>query len=352
MVSEEIAARRQVENGMTRPRKRRRTEYFAAVIGTGRQLGLATVEVVGLAQHVGVLFMAYGSPNRLDEVEAYFTDIRGGRRPSHDEVAELTARYEQVGVPTPLLDVSRRLAEKVERGLNQSGGGRFTARLGMKHWTPRIDTALRELDQVGVDRVVGVVLAPHYSRIGTGGYQARVERALADIGRRVPFDFIQSWFELPGYLQAVAANVRVAMRALGDPETATVIFTAHSLPARILDEGDPYRDQLFQSSKLIAQLVPAREWRFSFQSQSHTGEAWLGPDLLDTLTELGATGQRRVVVAPVGFIADHLEILYDIDIEARQKAKELGIDLQRIQMLNDDSRLADALTELVRRQLA
>jgi len=288
--------------------------------------------------------MAYGSPNRLDEVEAYFTDIRGGRRPSPEEVAELSARYAQVGIPTPLLEVSRRLAEKVERGLNQSGVGRFTARVGMKHWTPRIHTALEELEQAGVDQVVGLVLAPHYSRIGTGGYVARVERALAESGRRVPFDFIQSWFDLPGYLQAVAA--------FADPETATVVFTAHSLPARILDEGDPYRDQLLRSSELIAQLVPSREWRFSFQSASRTGEPWLGPDLLDTLAELAANGRRRVVVAPVGFIADHLEILYDIDIEAREKARDLGIELRRIQMLNDDSRLTDALTELVRGRLA
>jgi ferrochelatase len=296
--------------------------------------------------------MAYGSPNRLDEVDAYFTDIRGGRRPSVDEVAELTGRYEHVGVPTPLLDVSRRLVEKVERALNQSGGGRFTARLGMKHWTPRIQTAVQELERAGVDRVVGLVLAPHYSRIGTGGYQARVEQALAQSNRRLPLDFIQGWFTLPGYVQAVAENVRTAMRAFTHPETATVVFTAHSLPARILDEGDPYRDQLLQSSELIAQLVPIREWRFSFQSQSHTGEPWLGPDLLDTLAELATAGRRRVVVAPVGFIADHLEILYDIDIEARQKARELGIELHRTQMLNDDSRLADALTQLVLSRLA
>jgi protoporphyrin/coproporphyrin ferrochelatase len=131
-----------------------------------------------------------------------------------------------------------------------------------------------------------------------------------------------------------------------------VIFTAHSLPARILDEGDPYRDQLLQSSRLIAELVPARDWQFSFQSQSQTGEPWLGPDLLDTLAELAASGRRQVVVAPVGFIADHLEILYDIDIEARQKATELGMELRRTQMLNDDSRLAEALTELVRGRLA
>src|SRR6202011_5953958 len=149
-----------------------------------------------------------------------FTDIRGGRRPSHDEVAELTARYAQVGVPTPLLDVSRRLVEKVERGLNQAGGGRFTARLGMKHWTPRIDTALQEFQRAGVAQVVGLVLAPHYSRIGTGGYQLRIDQALAESGRRVPFDFIQSWFALPGYLQAVAENVRAALHALADPETA------------------------------------------------------------------------------------------------------------------------------------
>jgi ferrochelatase len=305
-----------------------------------------------LDKHVGVLLMAYGSPNRLQEVEPYFTDIRGGRRPSPDEVAELTGRYQQVGVPTPLLDVSCRLAAKVERALNQLGGSRFTARVGMKHWTPRIQTAFQELEHAGVDRVIGLVLAPHYSRIGTGGYQARVDRALAESNGRVSLDFIQSWSTLSGYLEAVAENVRTALRAFPEPAPATVVFTAHSLPARILDEGDPYRDQLLQSSELIARLVPAPEWRFSFQSQSHTGEPWLGPDLLDTLVELAAAGRRRVVVAPVGFIADHLEVLYDIDIEARQKAGELGMEFQRTQMLNDDERLANALAQLVRRRLA
>src|SRR3989440_4971988 len=215
--------------------------------------------------------MAYGSPGRLHEVEEYFTDIRGGRRPCADEVAELTDRYQQVGVPTPLLDVSRRLAEKVERRLNDSGGGRFTVRVGMKHWTPRIQTAVQELEQAGVDRVVGLVLAPHYSRIGIGGYQARVERALAESNRRVPLDFIQSWFTLPGYVEAVAENVRTALCAFPDPATATVVFTAHSLPSRILDEGDPYRDQLLQSSELIARLMPVREWRVFFYVQWQTG---------------------------------------------------------------------------------
>src|SRR2546430_88502 len=200
-----------------------------------------------LEKHVGVLLMAYGSPNRLVDVEAYFTDIRGGRHPSHEEVAELTARYQQVGVPTPLLEVSRRLAEKVERTLNQSGGSRFTARLGMKHWTPRIQTAFQELEQAGVDRVIGLVLAPHYSRIGTGGYQARVDQALAESNRTVSLDFIQSWFALPGYLEAVAENVRAALGAFPDPTTATVVFPAHSLPSKVLDQGDPSRAQLLQS---------------------------------------------------------------------------------------------------------
>jgi ferrochelatase len=346
VVSEQIAAWRQIENGTARQRKRRKGAQFGAVIGI-------STPHLKLAKHVGVLFMAYGSPNRLVEVEAYFTDIRGGRRPTPDEVAELSTRYQQVGVPTPLLDVSRRLTEKVERALNQSGGARFTARLGMKHWTPRIQSAVQELVQAGVDQVVGVVLAPHYSRIGTGGYQVRVERAMAESDRRVPLDFVQSWFMLPGYLRAVAENVRAAVRAFNDPESVTVVFTAHSLPARIIDEGDPYRDQLLQTSESIAQLVPVSEWRFSFQSQSHTGEPWLGPDLLDTLAELAAGGRRRVVVAPVGFIADHLEILYDIDIEARHKARELGMELQRTRMLNDDSRLAEALAQLVlKRSLA
>jgi len=306
--------------------------------------------------HTAVLLMAYGSPNRLDEVEAYYTDIRGGRRPSPEAVEELTARYRRVGLPTPLLAVSTELGQRLERLLNADppDDGIYTVHLGMKHWAPRIASAVAELVESGADRMIAVVLAPHYSTISTEGYRRKVEAALATIGAAPPvsLDFVESWHELDGYLRAVAENVRMVRAEFANPDEVVAIFTAHSLPARILNDGDPYQEQLLRTSELVARLAGIEQWRFSYQSQSHSGEPWLGPDLLDTIEELAAQGHRAVLVASVGFIADHLEILYDIDIEAKEKADALGIELRRTPMLNADPRLARALHALVAERVA
>lgn len=310
------------------------------------------------AEHSAVLLMAYGSPNRLDEVEAYFTDIRGGRTPSREAIEELTARYRQVGVPTPLLAVSTQLSRELERVLNADPPDEaiYTVHLGMKHWTPRIATAVTEAVEAGADHLIAIVLAPHYSRISTEGYRRQVEAALAAAPTRpsgngstapISLDFVESWYELDGYVQAVADNVRAARSEFRHPDEVVVVFTAHSLPARIVAEGDPYRDQLLRTSELVARRAAIEQWRFSFQSQSHTGEPWLGPDLVDTVETLAREGHGSVLVAPVGFIADHLEIFYDIDIEAKAKADALGIELRRTPMLNADPRLAQALKALV-----
>lgn len=300
------------------------------------------------ADRVAVLLMAYGSPNTLDDVEAYFTDIRGGRVPSPEAVAELREKYRRVGVPTPLLAASTRLATRVEERLNQgTAAERFTVHLGMKHWTPRIASVAEEIALTGPARVVAIVLAPHYSKISTGGYRDRVQHAIDGSARGIDLDFVDSWHLLDGYLDALAENVTSVRQEFSSSEDLTVVFTAHSLPARILNEGDPYQDQLLETSEAVAKRAGVDRWRFSFQSQSPTGEPWLGPDLLDTLYRLHERGAQEVLVAPVGFITDHLEILYDIDIEAQEKARELGIELRRTPMLNDDARLADALAGLV-----
>jgi ferrochelatase len=308
--------------------------------------------------HTAVLLMAYGSPNRLDEVEAYYTDIRGGRRPPREAVEELTERYRRVGVPTPLLAVSTDLARQLERALNADppDDGLYTVHLGMKHWTPRIATAVGEAVDAGADRLIAIVLAPHSSRISTGGYRRQVEAALAGAAANpsanglpasISLDFVDSWYDLDGYLQAVADNVRAVRTQFRRPDEVVAVFTAHSLPARILAEGDPYKDQLLRTSALVASRAAIEQWRFSFQSQSHTGEPWLGPDLVDTIETLAGEGHSSVLVASVGFIADHLEIFYDIDIEAKAKADALGIELKRTPMLNADPRLAQALRALV-----
>jgi protoporphyrin/coproporphyrin ferrochelatase len=298
--------------------------------------------------HTAVLLMAYGSPNRLDEVEAYFTDIRGGRTPSPQAVEALTARYRRVRVPTPLLAVSTELGRGLERLLNNDppDDGIYTVHLGMKHWRPHIASAVQEVVESGADRMIAIVLAPHYSKISTEGYRRKVEAALAPAAP-LSVDFVESWHELDGYLQAVAENVRMVRAEFAQPQEVVAVFTAHSLPARILDDGDPYQEQLLRTSELVAGRAGIEQWRFSYQSQSHTGEPWLGPDLVDTVEELAAEGHRAVLVASVGFIADHLEIFYDIDIEAKEKADALGVELRRTPMLNADPRLAHALHALV-----
>ena len=303
--------------------------------------------------HTAVLLMAYGSPNRLEDVEAYFTDIRGGKTPSREAVEELTSRYRRVGVPTPLLAVSMALGRELERLLNidPPDDAIYTVHVGMKHWTPHIATAVEEVVESGADRLIAIVLAPHYSKISTEGYRRKVEAALASAPGKAAaalrLDFVASWHELDGYLQLVADNVRLVRAQFVNPDEVVAVFTAHSLPARILDEGDPYQEQLLRTSELVAQRAGIEQWRFSYQSQSQTGEPWLGPDLVDTVEELAGQGHRAILVASVGFIADHLEIFYDIDIEAKEKADSLGIELRRTPMLNADPRLAQALHQLV-----
>src|SRR5439155_17168885 len=227
------------------------------------------------------LMIASGGPNRLEKVETYYTDIRGGRAPSREAVDELSARYRRVGVPTPLLVVSMDLGRQLERLLDTDSpdGSIYTVHLGMKHWTPRISSAVDEALQAGADRLIAVVLAPHYSRISTGGYRRQVEAALAaaattshENGSAAPvrLDFVDSWHDLDGYLQAVADDVRAVRTRFREPERVVVVFTAHSLPARILDEGDPYQDQLLRTSELVAARASVDQWRFSYQSQSHT----------------------------------------------------------------------------------
>jgi protoporphyrin/coproporphyrin ferrochelatase len=284
-----------------------------------------------------VVLMAYGSPERLEDVPAYYADIRGGRPIRPELLEDLVERYRRLGIDrsSPLNAVTEetRAALEAELGLPV-----FT---GMKHWTPRIADAAERALAGGVATVVGLVLAPHYSRLSIGGYRQQLEDALAD---RVDLRFVDSWHDDPGFVAVLADRVRGT--------TAHVVFTAHSLPARILDEGDPYKEQLLETSRLVADRAGIGDWSFSFQSESPTGEPWLGPDILDHLVELQRSGVREVLVCPVGFVSDHLEIRWDIDVEAQDKAAELGLSLERIAMPNADPAFVRVLADIVRRTLA
>jgi ferrochelatase len=205
----------------------------------------------------------------------------------------------------------------------------------MKHWQPRIADAVERALEAGADTIVGIVLAPHYSRLSVAGYEQRLRDALRD---RAALRFVESWHTHEPYLGVLADRIR--------GEEGHVVFTAHSLPARILESGDPYQDQLLETARLVAERAGHDRWSFAYQSASATGEPWLGPDLLEELDRLAGEGVKRVLVCPIGFVSDHLEILWDIDVEARERAAELGLDLDRIESLNDDPAFIRALAEL------
>jgi protoporphyrin/coproporphyrin ferrochelatase len=279
-----------------------------------------------------VVLMAYGSPERPEDIPAYLADIRGGRLVRPEAVAELTERYRRIGGRSPLNEITEAQRGALERELG------IPVRVGMKHWQPRIAGAAERVLAGGAERIVGLVLAPHYSRISIGGYRERLEEALPD---GVELTFIESWHDHEPFLDVVAERVRGS--------DAHVVFTAHSLPERILAEGDPYREQLLETSRLVADKAGVDSWSFAFQSESPTDEPWLGPDILDELEALHGRGVESVLVAPVGFVSDHLEILWDLDVQAREKAAELGLELERIESLNDDPAFVRALADLVKK---
>jgi protoporphyrin/coproporphyrin ferrochelatase len=275
--------------------------------------------------------MAYGSPKGIEDIRPYLEDIREGRPVSNEAVEELTERYRRIGGRSPLDEVTERQRSALERELG------LPVFVGMKHWRPRIADAVEEGLAGGAERIVGIVLAPHYSALSIAGYRERLESALAG---NAELRFVDSWHDHEPFLEVLAGRVRGT--------DAHVVFTAHSLPERILAIGDPYREQLIETSRLVAERAGVEHWSFAFQSASATGEPWLGPDILEELHDLHARGVRKVLVCPVGFVSDHLEILWDIDVEARERAAELGLELDRIDSLNDDPAFVRALAELVR----
>jgi ferrochelatase len=278
--------------------------------------------------------MAYGSPERLEDVPAYYADIRGGRPVAEERLAELVERYRRLGIDkgSPLNAVTEATRAALEREL---GTPVFT---GMKHWHPHIAAAVERAIDAGADTIVGLVLAPHYSPLSIGGYRRRLEDAVAG---RAAVVFVERWGAEPGFVELLADRVRGT--------DAHVVCTAHSLPVE--GSGD-YREELLETSRLVAEHADLAEWSFSFQSESPTGVPWLGPDILDHLDALAEAGVERVLACPVGFVADHLEIRWDLGVEAAERARALGIGFARIQMPNDDPRFVAVLAGLVRRALS
>jgi len=294
---------------------------------------------------LGVLVMAYGGPNSLDEVEPYLLDVRGFRETPPSLVAAVRARYERIGGRSPILEHTRAQARALEHALHDLGTP-FAVEVGMRHWHPFIRDALARLERQGVARVVGLVMAPHFSQLSVGRYFEQVERA----GSAVTVVPIAEWHLAPGYLRALADRVRCGL--LRFPEgvrgRVTVVFTAHSLPEHIRDDGDPYADQLAATVRAVGELLGEQPHGFAYQSAGRTADTWLGPDVGDEVERLASSGVREVLVAPIGFVSEHLEILYDVDVELRERAMTLGVRLERIEMLGQHGEMIAELATQVR----
>ncbi len=291
----------------------------------------------------GILLMAYGGPASLEEVEGYYTHIRGGKKPSQEQLDDLVGRYRAIGGSSPLLPITLKQAAAFERSLREQGKDtRVFA--GMKHSPPFIADVVREAASEGVRELLCIALAPHYSTISIGGYEKAVSEANASIEDRLTVTFVRSWHRNPELISMWAGRVEAAAKAAG--ADSSLVFSAHSLPERILRQGDPYKSQLLETSNLIVEKLGWKDWSFAFQSQSKTGEPWLGPDILDHLQSLFKSGRRSFIIAPIGFVSDHLEILYDIDVECKNWAKEGGARLVRCESPNDSGAMVGALLQV------
>jgi ferrochelatase len=294
---------------------------------------------------VAALLMAYGGPARLEEVEPYLLDVRGGRPTSPELLGEVRERYAQIGGRSPILELTRAQATGTARAL----GDGFRVYVGMRHWHPYIRETVDEIVRAGHRRVVGVVMAPHYSTMSVGAYEKKLLEAA---GGRVETTLVRSWGDHPLFLDTVTDHVTQALQRFPAPRAVRVIFTAHSLPQRILAAGDPYADELGATAAAVARRLGLTDWRFAYQSAGATPEPWLGPDAASVMRELAAAGHTEILIAPIGFVCDHVEILYDVDIAYQALARELGVHLERTRSLNDDAVLMECIADLVRGAIA
>jgi ferrochelatase len=310
--------------------------------------------MTGRSKKTAVILLAYGGPESLDDIPEYLLDIRGGRHTPQHLIDDITERYRLIGSRSPLLEITQSVAIKLQREIGRP------VYVGMRHWSPFIKDVVAQMSADGIEHMVAICMAPHYSMLSIGKYKEQLDAAISAItdpnGRGMTVDFVESWHLQPAYLQGIAANVREALSRWprAERDQVLVIFTAHSLPEFILERGDPYDDQLRETATSLAELLalPDARWTFSYQSAALTGVPWLGPQIEDLVGQLADQGQKDLLIAPIGFIADHVEILYDIDIGVQNIAQGKGIRLERTDMLNDDDLLVEALASLITEAVA
>ncbi|MBX3235656.1 MAG: ferrochelatase [Nitrospiraceae bacterium] len=299
----------------------------------------------GPQRPIAVLLMAMGGPDRLENVEPYLKDVRGGRPTPPELVEEIKERYRATGGKSPVLGITREVARKLEQRLNGPGGERYRCYVGLRHWHPFIKEAYSELLDDFPERVIGLCMAPQYSSLSIGAYMNKVEEARAELANETPISFVTSWHRHPLLVAAITDNIQQSLQKFPADVRAKVpvLFTAHSLPERIVAMKDPYPDEVKATAASVCERLGTQPTRFAFQSQGRSGEKWLGPTVEDTLAELEREGHRHVLVAPIGFICDHVETLFDIDIELKRLAQTKGMQLERIPMLNAAPALIDIL---------
>lgn len=294
-----------------------------------------------------VLLLAYGGPDKLEDVPAYLLDIRGGRETPQELVDEISHRYAAIGGRSPLREITCSAAAQLQARLG------VPVYVGMRHWSPFIKDVVAQMAADGVKQVVALCMAPHYSSLSIGAYRKKLDEALAALDNNTQIDvtFVESWHTQPEYLDAVAANVRATLQRFGDgADDVLVVFSAHSLPEFIVQRGEPYDRQLRETAALLAQRLdlPDGRWMFSYQSAAKTGVPWLGPQIEDLVAGLAAKGERNLLIAPIGFIADHVEVLYDIDIGVQEIARAAGMRVERPPMLNDSPAMVNTLAALAK----
>lgn len=302
-------------------------------------------------EKIGVLVMSYGTPESMEQIEAYYTHIRRGHPPSAEQLAELTERYETiVGGVFPLRENTNLQVRELENFLNEGQQSfEYHCYQGLKHASPFIEDGIEQMAKDGITRGVGVVLAPHYSIMSVGGYIERAKKKSAELG--VDLAFVESYHLHPQLLLALTQRVKAALTKFTDIEQVHVLFSAHSLPEKILEMNDPYVDQLLASSQAVAEQAGVSKWQFAWQSAGRTAVPWLGPDITEVLKELHHNGVKSVLICPIGFVSDHLEVLYDIDIECKAIGKELGMHIERTESLNADPLYIATLAEVVKQKL-
>jgi ferrochelatase len=300
----------------------------------------------------GVLLMAHGSPDNLDDMGPYLQHVRGGRTTPQALVDEIRGRYQLIGGRSPLLDLTRAQGKALEERLNATAR-RFRVYVGMRHWHPFIKDTVAQMVQDGIQRVVAVSMAPQYSPLSVGAYRRALETAQTELGVDLETTIVSSWHDHPGLLQAFAERVQEVWHRLNVEERAqfSVVFTAHSLPQRVLAEGDPYPHEVEHTAAGVAAVLGLTTWEVAYQSQGATAEPWLGPTLDEVFASASAQGRRALLLVPIGFVCDHVEILYDLDILAQKVAQEKGLRLLRTASLNTAPTFIDALANVVEAHL-